>query len=163
MPCFWPRPRINCCTPEKEKAVEGVSAADIARMEREMASVELDIKQIWETYGDNELVLTVSRNYPSQASGQCADRAVSFPCITEKSWPSLKRSLPPSAWKGWHEGKDTGIPRRSGTVGRNSPIERNVSARIFFSVQFFLFPPCRRSRRCAVMPPDAGAGVCPIA
>lgn len=47
----------------KEKAAEGLSASDIARMEKEMETVEQDFALVKEAYGDSNLHLVVVRSY----------------------------------------------------------------------------------------------------
>lgn len=47
----------------KEKAAEGLSASDIARMEKEMETVERDFALVKEAYGDSNLHLVVVRSY----------------------------------------------------------------------------------------------------
>jgi len=49
--------------PEKDKSKSGLSAEEIAKLEREMESLERDFKAVEETYGENMLNLTVARGY----------------------------------------------------------------------------------------------------
>ncbi len=49
--------------PEKDKASSGMSAEEIAKLEREMESLERDFKAVEESYGENMLNLTVVRGY----------------------------------------------------------------------------------------------------
>jgi hypothetical protein len=49
--------------PESSKIIDGLSQAEIARMEREMGSVTKDFKQIEETYGKNVLNLVIVVGY----------------------------------------------------------------------------------------------------
>ena len=49
--------------PEKDKANSGMSAEEIAKLEREMESLERDFKAVEESYGENMLNLTVVRGY----------------------------------------------------------------------------------------------------
>jgi len=49
--------------PAKDKAKSGMSAEEIAKLEREMESLERDFKAVEESYGENMLNLTVARGY----------------------------------------------------------------------------------------------------
>ncbi|MFZ4777084.1 MAG: plasmid partitioning protein RepB C-terminal domain-containing protein [Terrimicrobiaceae bacterium] len=49
--------------PEKDKSNSGMSAEEIAKLEREMESLERDFKAVEESYGENMLNLTVARGY----------------------------------------------------------------------------------------------------
>ena len=49
--------------PETPKAVKGIHAADMARMEREVTALERDFKSVKQDYGDNMLNLVVSVGY----------------------------------------------------------------------------------------------------
>lgn len=51
---------VNAAEPKQK---EGLSAAEIARMEEEMGALEHDLKAIEETYGENMLNLTLARGY----------------------------------------------------------------------------------------------------
>jgi ParB-like chromosome segregation protein Spo0J len=56
-------PKDQLLNPEEPKKKEGLSSAEIARMEQEMESLEHDLKSVEEAYADNMLTLTVSRGY----------------------------------------------------------------------------------------------------
>jgi ParB-like chromosome segregation protein Spo0J len=61
---------------DKGKAAEGISPADIARMEKEMRAFEQALPQIKDAYAENVLNLTVARNY--MASLLANERIVRF-------------------------------------------------------------------------------------
>lgn len=55
--------RDQLAEPEKPKDAAGVSSVEIARMEKEMESLEVDFKELEEAYSRNMLNLMVSRGY----------------------------------------------------------------------------------------------------
>ena len=55
--------RDQLAEPEKPKDAAGVSSVEIARMEKEMESLEVDFKAVEEAYSRNMLNLMVSRGY----------------------------------------------------------------------------------------------------
>lgn len=56
-------PRDKLVEPKKGKNVKGISAEDMARMEREMESLTRDFKMQEDTYGQTVLDLVVARGY----------------------------------------------------------------------------------------------------
>jgi hypothetical protein len=56
-------PRDQLANPEEPKQKNGLTAEEIAKMEAEMESLERDFKAVEETYGENNLNLTVARSY----------------------------------------------------------------------------------------------------
>ena len=56
-------PKDQLLAEDKEKTTKGVSPADIARMEKEMETLERDFKMVEDSYGRNVLNLVVARNY----------------------------------------------------------------------------------------------------
>jgi len=56
-------PKDNLADPERPKEAEGVSSVDIARMEKEMETLERDFRLVEDSYGKNVLNLVVARNY----------------------------------------------------------------------------------------------------
>ena len=56
----------NCRAPDKPKKLEGVSAEDIARMEREMERLNRDYRAVEGSLGDTMLALVVARGYVSK-------------------------------------------------------------------------------------------------
>ena len=55
--------RDQMAKPEEPKKIQGMSAEDLARMEREMESLERDYKLCEERYGENALHLSAARRY----------------------------------------------------------------------------------------------------
>ena len=58
--------------PRKRKPSRKVSAEQIGRMERELARLQLQVKTIEETYGIDNLHLTVARGYVRRLLGNAA-------------------------------------------------------------------------------------------
>ena len=56
-------PKDQQVKPDEPKEKKGISAEDIAKMEREMESLERDLKSVSENYTDNMFNLTCARSY----------------------------------------------------------------------------------------------------
>jgi hypothetical protein len=56
-------PQDQLANPEEPKQKDGLTAEEIAKMEAEMETLERDFKAVEETYGENNLNLTVARGY----------------------------------------------------------------------------------------------------
>lgn len=59
-------PDADLVNPKKAKAVAGVTAEQIARLEREMDTLKRDIKQIEDSYGNDVLHLVIARGFLSR-------------------------------------------------------------------------------------------------
>lgn len=56
-------PKNQLVKPDEPKVKKGLSADEIARMEAEMESIEHDFRAVEQSYGENNLNLTVARTY----------------------------------------------------------------------------------------------------
>lgn len=56
-------PQIQLADPEKPKAVKGMTADAVARMEKELSRLQQDSTAVQETYGKDHLELTVVKTY----------------------------------------------------------------------------------------------------
>jgi len=52
--------------PDRPKKIDGITAEQMARMEREMASLQQDFKAVEATYGDDVLNLVITSGYVSK-------------------------------------------------------------------------------------------------
>ncbi len=64
--------QVDLVKSDKPKAVSGFTAEQMARMEREMESVQRDIKSIEARYGDDMLTLVIAAGYLSKLVGNRA-------------------------------------------------------------------------------------------
>ena len=55
--------RDQVAQPDKPKARAGLTAEQIAKLEKEMESLERDLKSVEESYGENMLNLTCAKGY----------------------------------------------------------------------------------------------------
>ena len=65
-------PDEQLVNPRKTKAPSGVSPEQLARLEREMETLQRDMKQIEDNYGDDVLNLTVARGFVGKLIGNPA-------------------------------------------------------------------------------------------
>jgi hypothetical protein len=56
-------PQDQLANPNEPKQKEGLTAEDIAKLEAEMETVERDLRSVEQTYGENNLNLTVAKGY----------------------------------------------------------------------------------------------------
>ena len=56
-------PKNQLAQPEKPKVKKGLSPEEIGKLEKEMESLERDLKAVEESYGENMLNLTCARGY----------------------------------------------------------------------------------------------------
>jgi hypothetical protein len=56
-------PKDQLANPNEPKHKEGITAEEIAKMEAEMETLERDLRSVEQTYGENNLNLTVTKGY----------------------------------------------------------------------------------------------------
>jgi ParB-like chromosome segregation protein Spo0J len=56
-------PQDQLANPDEPKQKEGLTSEDIAKLEAEMETVERDLRSVEQTYGENNLNLTVAKGY----------------------------------------------------------------------------------------------------
>jgi hypothetical protein len=120
--------------PDRPKKIGGLTRQQMARMEREMASLHQDFKQIGESYGDDILHLVVASGYLNKLVGNSEIERFS------------RAALP---------GVSGRIPRHDCRLNRTLP-RQVVGALISLALicRPLLFPTATPPRRCADMSPE---------
>ncbi len=81
-------PQEQLVNPEKPKRIAGVTAETIARMEREMETLQRDYRMVEDGYGTTMLNLVIAKGYVGRLLAN--DEVVRY---LERNHPDLKREL----------------------------------------------------------------------
>ena len=68
--------QVDLVKSDKPKKVAGLTVEQMARMEREMETLQQDVKSVESRYGDDVLHLVIAAAYVSKLAGNAADQSV---------------------------------------------------------------------------------------